>query len=110
MPPPPNPSLAELAATLGEENVRTLVRTFLRDFPISFQELSNGNRHNRHRVAHSMKGNCRLMGGHELYRRLAEIEERLSEPDGGDVTPQDLEAISSGFAALAVPLRHFVGS
>ncbi len=86
-----------------------LVRTFLRDFPISFEDLKHGNRQNRHRVAHSMKGNSRLMGGQELYQRLAEIEERLAEPDGGDVTPQDLEAISSEFAALAVPLRNFVG-
>ena len=31
--PPPNDALAELAAVLGPDNVRTLVRTFLRELP-----------------------------------------------------------------------------
>ena len=109
MPPPPNASLADLATALGEENVRTLVRTFLRDFPISFQALSTGNRQIQHRVAHSMKGNSRLMGGHELSQRLAEVEERLAEEDGAEITAHDLEMISAEYEALAAPLRAFVG-
>jgi HPt (histidine-containing phosphotransfer) domain-containing protein len=107
--PPPNDALADLAAVLGADNVRTLVRTFLRDFPISFQALGHSDRKNCHRLAHSMKSNSRLMGAHQLSQRMAEIEARLSEDDGGDVTPDDLSYISAEFEAVAAPLRKFVG-
>lgn len=106
---PPNNELAELAAVLGDDNVRTLVRTFLRDFPISFQDLSGGDRKNRHRVAHSMKSNSRLMGAHDLAARMAAIEARLEKTDGADITPEDLAGISADFEAIAGPLRAFVG-
>ena len=106
--PPPNPALAELAEVLGADNVRTLVRTFLRDFPVSFRELSGGDRKNRHRLAHSMKSNSRLMGAHELSRQLAALEARLETDEGTDVTPADLAEISRGFDAIAGPLRAFV--
>ena len=106
--PPPNESLAELAASLGVDNVRTLVRTFLREFPNSFAQLSGGERHNRHRIAHSMKSNSRLVGAHALSRRMAEIEARLSEENDRDVTPDDLTQISAEFEAIAGPLRKFV--
>lgn len=107
--PPPNPALADLAAVLGDDNVRTLVRTYLRDFPVSFKELHGGDRQNRHRIAHSMKSNSRLMGALALSQRMAEIETRLSEDNGRDVTPQDLTKISAEFEAIAVSLRKFVG-
>lgn len=107
--PPPNHALAELAAVLGDDNVRTLVRTFLRDFPVSFQQLSGGDRQNRHRIAHSMKSNSRLMGAMALSQRMAEIEARLSEENGRDITPEDLQKISADFEAIAGPLRTFVG-
>ena len=108
--PPPNDALAELASVLGDDNVRTLVRTFLRDFPVSFQELSTSpERKNRHRVAHSMKSNSRLMGAMSLSQRMAALEERLAQPDGADVNAQDLAAISAEFETIAAPLRRFVG-
>ena len=78
--PPPNESLAELAAVLGDDNVRTLVRTFLRDFPQSLRDLEGGDRKNRHRIAHSMKSNSRLMGGLDLSDRMAALEARLDQP------------------------------
>jgi HPt (histidine-containing phosphotransfer) domain-containing protein len=106
--PPPNEALAELAAVLGVDNVRTLVRTFLRDFPVSFHALSAGERHDRHRLAHSMKSNSRLMGALALSLRMAELEARLSEDNGCDVTPDDLNQISAEFEAVAAPLRQFV--
>lgn len=106
--PPPNDALADLAKVLGEDNVRTLVRTFLRDFPISFQELSNGDRKQRHRLAHSMKSNSRLMGAHQLSQRMAALEARLAQDDD-DLTRQDLAAIASEFDEIAGPLREFVG-
>ena len=107
--PPPNEALAELASVLGEDNVRTLVRTFLRDFPVSFEELRGGDRKNRHRIAHSMKSNSRLMGARELSEQMAELEDRLSQTDGGDVNEQDLALISARFETIAGPLREFVG-
>src|SRR5688572_10369985 len=93
--PPPNDALADLAAVLGVDNVRTLARTFLRDFPVSFQALSTSDRKNRHRLAHSMKSNSRLMGALQLSQRMAEIEARLAEENGRDVTPDDLTQISA---------------
>jgi HPt (histidine-containing phosphotransfer) domain-containing protein len=107
--PPPNAALSELADVLGEDNVRTLVRTFLRDFPISLGELSGGDRHNRHRVAHSMKSNARLMGALDLSHRMAALETRLEKPGGEDVTPEDLTAIAREYEAIAAPLRDFTG-
>jgi HPt (histidine-containing phosphotransfer) domain-containing protein len=104
----PNDALADLAAVLGSENVQTLVRTFLRDFPVSFDQLTGGERRNRHRVAHSMKSNSRLMGAYALSQRMAEIEARLSEDNGEDVTPDDLAMISAEFETIAAPLRKFV--
>lgn len=108
--PPPTESLAELAAVLGDDNVRTLVRTFLRDFPQSLSDLGGGDRKNRHRVAHSMKSNSRLMGALGLSDRMAALEARLDEPSGQDVTAEDLAAIAAEFEAIAGPLRTFVGS
>jgi HPt (histidine-containing phosphotransfer) domain-containing protein len=106
--PPPTDALVELAAVLGEDNVRTLVRTFLRDFPVSLRDLGGGDRKQRHRLAHSMKSNSRLMGAMDLSQRMAALEQRL-ENGGADVTPQDLAAITAEYEAVAGPLRTFVG-
>jgi HPt (histidine-containing phosphotransfer) domain-containing protein len=107
--PPPTEALAELAAVLGDDNVRTLVRTFLRDFPVSLQELHGGERKNRHRVAHSMKSNSRLMGAYDLSSRMAALEARLEGETGDDITPEDLAGIAADFETIAGPLRAFVG-
>ena len=40
---------------------------------------------------------------------MAEIEARLSEENGRDITPEDLQKISADFEAIAGPLRTFVG-
>lgn len=107
--PPPNDALSELAEVLGEDNVRTLVRTFLRDFPNQIRELGGADRRNAHRIAHSMKSNSRLMGAMELSQRMLGLEERLSPPEGPGVNADDLAAISAGFETIARPLRAFVG-
>lgn len=107
--PPPNAALAELADVLGEDNVRTLVGTFLRDFPESFSQLSGGDRKTHHRIAHSLKSNSKLMGAFELSRRMADLEARLESDNGTDVTPQDLQEIAAEFATVAGPLQAFVG-
>lgn len=106
--PPPNDALAELSSVLGEDNVRTLVRTFLRDFPVSLRDLGGGDRKQRHRIAHSMKSNSRLMGANELSQRMADLETRL-ETGGEDVNATDLAAISAQYEAIAPPLRSFAG-
>jgi HPt (histidine-containing phosphotransfer) domain-containing protein len=106
--PPPNEALAELSEVLGADNVKTLVRTFLRDFPISIRDLEEGDRKNQHRFAHSMKSNARLMGAHDLSHRMAELEERLTGSTGAGLTPEDLTAIRAEFEAVAGPLRLFV--
>jgi len=82
----PNNAIAELASVLGEDNVRTLVRTFLRDFPVSFQALTAGDRTDRHRRAHSMKSSSRLMGALELSRYMAGLEARFSDEPDADVS------------------------
>lgn len=107
--PPPNDALAELAAVLGEDNVRTLVRTFLRDFPVSQRGLEGGERANRLRLAHSMKSNSRLMGAMELSNYCAGLEARLSTPNGADVNAADIAAIGKMYREIAVPLTDFVG-
>ena len=109
MTPPPNAALAELAAALGEDNVRSLVRTFLRDFPASVQTLATADRKQQHRIAHSLKGNSRLMGGLQLSSRMAALEARLATAGGADVTPEDVMGILAEFEELAEPLRAFVG-
>lgn len=107
---PPTEELASLAAVLGEDNVRSLVRTFLRDFPLSIQELgANPDRQNRHRLAHSMKSSSRLVGANGLSQRMAALEARLSQADGEDLHAEDMAAISTEFETIAAPLRLFVG-
>ncbi len=104
---PPTAELADLAEGLGYENVRTLVRTFLRDFPQALLELGHGDRRTQHRQAHSLKSNTRLIGMHELSARLALLEERLSEEQGGDLTPQEFATLKAEFAAVAATLQEF---
>lgn len=104
---PPTAELADLAEGLGHENVRTLVRTFLRDFPQSLLELGNGDRRTQHRQAHSLKSNTRLIGMHELSARLALLEDRLSEETGAGLTPQELSSLEAEFAAVAAVLQEF---
>lgn len=108
-PQPPTEELADLAEALGMDNVRTLVRTFLNDFPNSLLGLSGGDRTSRYRHAHSMKSNARLMGMHALARRMEELEHRLTGSVGEEVTPRDLQAIQEEFATAVAQLRAFVG-
>ncbi len=107
--PPPNDALAGLAAVLGDENVRKLVGTFLRDFPVSFQAMATGDRKNQHRIAHSLKSNSRLVGALELSNRMAALELRLANEDGAVLNAEDLAAITRDFESIVGPLRRFAG-
>jgi len=103
----PTAELADLAEGLGHENVRTLVRTFLRDFPQSLLELDQADRRTQHRQAHSLKSNTRLIGMHELSARLALLEDRLAEETGAGLTAQELSSLEAEFAAVAAVLQEF---
>jgi HPt (histidine-containing phosphotransfer) domain-containing protein len=106
---PPNEAVAELVHAMGDDDVRTLVRTFLRDFPNSMRELATADRKNGRRLAHRMKSESRMMGATHLSRRMLEIQERLTPETGAEVTPADLAAIATEFEEIAAALRGYVG-
>jgi HPt (histidine-containing phosphotransfer) domain-containing protein len=110
MPPevPPNASLADLTATLGERGAREIVRTFLGSFPAMLHDLSRGNVERSRRAAHGLKSSARQLGAHALSERMAALEARLSTP-GQKVTPEDLAGAARDFADAAATLRKFAG-
>jgi HPt (histidine-containing phosphotransfer) domain-containing protein len=109
LPPPPNPTLAELAAVLGEDQAREVVRTFLKNFPPLLQELRLGDRERGRRAAHSLKSSARQMGALALSQRMTALEERLARP-GETIAVTDLAEVARDFSAAAGPLRLFAGA
>jgi HPt (histidine-containing phosphotransfer) domain-containing protein len=107
--PPPNPAIAELITVLGEDQAREVIRTFLLSFPSLMQELIRGDRESGRRAAHSLKSSARQMGAMALSQRMAELEERLGQPNGA-VAAADLAGIARDFGAASGPLRMFAGS
>lgn len=107
--PPPNRDLAELAALLGSDNVRQLVRTFLREYPTLIAQLAGGDRKTQHRITHSLKSNARVIGAHSLSAHMAQLEERLSRADGVDLAPAEVAVIRTLFDDAAAKLRDFAG-
>jgi HPt (histidine-containing phosphotransfer) domain-containing protein len=107
--PPPNENLADLAAVLGCENVRMLVRTFLCEFPASLDKLATGDGRQHRRIAHNLKSNARLVGARRLSDHLAALEARLDWNDRATVTSRDVAQISAEFEIVAAHLRPFVG-
>lgn len=106
-PPPPNQSIAELIDILGLEDTRELVRTYLREFDSIIRALASGSREAQHRLAHALKSSARHMGALHLSQRMAALETRLQEASG-EVTADDLRAITEEFERSASPLRAFV--
>jgi len=107
-PTPPNADLADLAKLLGVDNVRILVRTFLREYPLMLQEMKNGDRKTRHRIAHSLKSNSRVVGARELSTRMATLEARLAQPDEPDLNARECAEIERAFEIVGRALRDFV--
>ena len=105
-PPPPNPSIAELANGLGIEDARELVRLFLDTFESMLEALSTQRREDRCRAAHSLKSSARIVGLMTLSRQMSELENRLSGPTG-DVSPADISAAREKFEEIAPALRAF---
>lgn len=107
--PPPNPDIADLAALLGEDNARVLVRTFLNEYPALLRQLAAGDRRTRHRIAHSLKSNTRVIGARELSARMAATEARLNGTSAPDLSSEEIAAITGEFEAVAAGLRAFAG-
>src|SRR5690348_10645202 len=99
--PLPNDDLAELAALLGIDNVRLLVRTFLREYPDLIGQLREGDRRTRHRIAHSLKSNARVIGARALSAHMAAVEEQLADDTRPDLEPDDLATIIAEFETVA---------
>jgi HPt (histidine-containing phosphotransfer) domain-containing protein len=106
---PPNEDLAELVALLGMDNVRLLLRTFLREYPLLIEQLESGDRKTRHRIAHSLKSNARVIGARTLSSYMAAIEERLSHETGSDLSTSDIASIRSQFDSAGREIRVFIG-
>jgi HPt (histidine-containing phosphotransfer) domain-containing protein len=104
---PPNNDIADLVTLLGEDSVRQLIRTFLREYPRLLEQLANGDRKTRHRIAHSLKSNARVIGARDLAARMADVEQRLGDANAADVGAADIAAIAAEFDAAAAPLRAF---
>jgi hypothetical protein len=107
--PPPNPTLAHLAAALSEEDARELVRIFLAEFPALREALATGNRRQGYLAAHSLKSSAQHMGLISLAERMAELELRL-EDSAGTVSAGDLAGIDQDFGREAPSLRAFAGT
>ena len=108
--PMPNPDLADLAAVLGADNVRLLVRTFLTEYPALLRQLADGDRKTRQRIAHSLKSNARVIGARSLSARMAEFERRLGQTNEPDLNARELADIGAEFDAFAVALRAFANA
>jgi HPt (histidine-containing phosphotransfer) domain-containing protein len=106
--PPPNPTLAHLAAALSEEDARELVRIFLSEFPTLREALANGNRRQSYLAAHSLKSSAQHMGLTALAERMSELERRLEESDAA-LDAEDVAGIDRDFEQEAASLRAFAG-
>ena len=106
--PPPNPSLARLAAALSEEDARELARMFLKEFPGLRKALGSGTQREARLAAHSLKSSAQHMGAEALAERMADLEHRLEDP-AAKVAPEDLEAVDRDFESQAASLRAFAG-
>ncbi|PTX91613.1 Hpt domain-containing protein [Opitutus sp. ER46] len=107
MPGPLNRELTNLVSLLGEQNVRQLVRTFLKEYPELLAQLATSDRRTQHRMVHSLKSNAHIIGEQALWERMAAFEERLLGPGDDILRPDDIEWIGDAFNAAADPLREF---
>jgi HPt (histidine-containing phosphotransfer) domain-containing protein len=106
---PPNLALAQLMEVVGPDDVRELVDTYLKEFDGLIRTLAGGDREAQHRAAHALKSSSRHMGLLTLAGRLQALEMRLLQPTG-QVTTQDLVAITEEFNRASKPLRTFVST
>ena len=108
-PTPPNLALTQLMEVMGPEGTRELVTTYLKEFDGLIRTMAGGDCEAQHRAAHALKSSSRHMGLLTLSGRLQALETKLSRP-GGQITAQDLAAITEEFHRASKPLRAFVHS
>ena len=108
-PPPPNNSIRELSAVLGDDATREIVRLFLNDFPVSIRGLETGTRENQLMIAHGLKSSALHMGADSLSVRMAALESRLDTP-GETISAAELVAALADFEDIAPSLRQYAGA
>jgi hypothetical protein len=104
--PPPNPAISELAAVLGDEATREIVRIFLQDFPGAVRRLGSCPREEQIMIAHGLKSSSLHMGSAGLSVRMAAIEARLERP-GETLGAPEIDGAIAEFDALAPMLRAY---
>jgi hypothetical protein len=106
---PPNDSIRDIEAVLGDDATREIVRLFLADFPASILKLGRGSRDEQVMIAHGLKSSALHMGAAKLSRRMAGIEARLDMPEGS-ISPEELVAAIGEFEEVAPALRKYSGA
>ena len=106
---PPNEALRDLAALLGDEATREIVRLFLNNFPESIQSLSRCSRVEQMRITHGLKSSALHMGAASLSARMKAMEEKLGTP-GESIGPEELGEAVADFEAFAADLRSYAGA
>jgi hypothetical protein len=106
---PPNESLRDLAALLGDEATREIVRMFLQNFPESMALLARCGRMEQMRIAHGLKSSALHMGAPGLSERMRAMEEKLAHP-GESISPEELGLATADFEAFAAGLREYAGA
>ncbi|MDB6093667.1 MAG: hypothetical protein JWM32_1229 [Verrucomicrobia bacterium] len=104
--PPPNEALAELSSALGDDSARELAQMYMDNFPILLAELSNGDREQRRRAAHSLKSSSTIVGADKLSSQMAVLEARLTTANA-EVTAADLAATVAEFEHVAISLKAY---
>jgi hypothetical protein len=106
---PPNEDLVALAAVLGDDATRDIVRLFLHSFPESMRRLTNGTHDEQVRIVHGIKSSALHMGATALSQRMAATEAKLGRP-GEKFTEADMAAILADFKAVEPELRQYSGA
>lgn len=84
-----------------------LIETFLREYPRLIEQLEKGDRTTRHRIAHSLKSNARVVGARALSQQMADYEEQLSSESKPDLDASDIALIKFEFESTARSLRQY---
>ncbi|MGA2015503.1 MAG: Hpt domain-containing protein [Opitutaceae bacterium] len=106
--PPPNLALQDLAALVGDDAAREIVRLFLSTFPEAVRSLSTGTRQEQMRIAHGLRSSALHMGAGRLSELITRIEDKLAHP-GVALAQGDLADAVGEFEALAGELRKYAG-
>ncbi|HEY3756308.1 MAG TPA: Hpt domain-containing protein [Opitutaceae bacterium] len=104
----PNERLAALAAVLGEEETRELVRIFLRTAPRMVADVALEDHSEARRAAHSLKSSSLQMGLMDLSKQALEIEKRF-DTGGGPPSATDYTLLQARARRAEGALREYAG-